>query len=358
MNNNILTCFSSSYFDARGKFIRAANEADLPLNSHLHPSLKGPADNELSIDVVEMIPKGATKLLVITSGLHGIEGYAGSAVQINALNQKVFCNLPQDTGVVLVHCLNPWGMAYYMRTDENNVDNNRNFLTSFEQADLPAQHPLTADAHLAYVAFPHDQKLQERFEREHVKELQAAFTQGQYLNPEGLFYGGREPSWTNVTWHKIIGKYIDAGYGGIIHIDIHTGLGPRGHGELISDHSREHAAFKRAQIIWGKDAITSSADGSAASAFITGTIDFSWPGEVTSICFEFGTIPNVRVVLDALIQANHSFFDGFANTTLRNDAIARMKAAFCPDDPLWLASMINQCDHAFQKAIRGFDKIT
>jgi hypothetical protein len=357
MNNTILNCFSSSYSEAREKLFRAAKAASLPVNSHVHPCLKGPMDAELSIDVIEIIPSGATKLLVVTSGLHGVEGYAGSAVQINALNRKVFSSLPEDTGVVLVHCLNPWGMAYYMRTDENNVDNNRNFLTSFEPADLPVQHALTESAHEAYVAIPHNPELQEQFEREHVKELQAALSQGQYTNPEGIFYGGSEPSWTNTTWHKIIGQYTNTNYRGIIHIDIHTGLGPNGYGELISDSDREQAAFKRAQTIWGEDAVKSSVDGSAASAFTTGTIDFSWPQYVTSICFEFGTIPDVRVVLDALIKANHSYLDGFTNAALRAEAVARMKAAFCPDDPIWLAAVINQCDLVFQKAILGFDKI-
>jgi hypothetical protein len=357
MNNKNINCFNTSYSEARNNLFHAVKEANLLVNSHVHPSLKGPMGTELSIDVIEIIPATATKLLVISSGLHGIEGYAGSAVQINALNQKLFSNLPEDTGIVLVHCLNPWGMAYHMRTDENNVDNNRNFLTSFETDDLPAQHGLTKAAHLAYVANPHDLKLQEQFEKNHKNELQAALTQGQYTNPDGIFYGGIEPSWTNKTWYKIIEKYTDSRYRGIIHIDIHTGLGRRGYGELISDSNPSQAAFKRAQIIWGEDAVTSTADGSSTSAFVTGTIDHSWPEEVTSICIEFGTIPDVREVMNALITANQSFLDGFANESMTANAIAQMKTAFCPEDKIWLESVINQCGLAFQKAILGFDKI-
>jgi len=66
-------------------------------------------------------------MLVLISGTHGIEGFAGSACQAGILHAGI--ELPPDTGLLLVHAINPYGFAWGRRVNEDNVDLNRNFVS-------------------------------------------------------------------------------------------------------------------------------------------------------------------------------------------------------------------------------------
>jgi len=52
-------------------------------------------------------------------------GFARFAVQL--ARSTTFRELPADAALILVHVLNPFGMTYLRRGNENNVDLNRNF---------------------------------------------------------------------------------------------------------------------------------------------------------------------------------------------------------------------------------------
>jgi hypothetical protein len=111
----------------------------------------------------------------------------------------------------LVHTLNPYGFAYLRRTNEDNVDS-ITFLHSGPYQTTPSTpvHPMLvpeewhgpsraeAEVRLAsYVA--------ERGAR----ALQAAVSRGQYSHPDGLFYGGRKPAWSNDVWRTILRRFAE-----------------------------------------------------------------------------------------------------------------------------------------------------
>src|SRR5213592_2819131 len=81
---------------------------------------------EISIDTAWFGTANPHRVLLHSSGLHGVEGFAGSAIQLQLLNSLP--SLPQDAALIVVHVLNPYGMAWLRRFNENNVDLNRNFL--------------------------------------------------------------------------------------------------------------------------------------------------------------------------------------------------------------------------------------
>src|SRR3546814_13333857 len=62
--------------------------------------------------------------LFLVSGTHGQEGFYGSALQIEYLRDL---EIPEGANVVALHALNPWGFSYLSRTDDQNIDVNRNF---------------------------------------------------------------------------------------------------------------------------------------------------------------------------------------------------------------------------------------
>jgi hypothetical protein len=56
---------------------------------------------------------------------------------------------------------------------------------------------------------------------------------GQHAHPDGLFYGGPAPSWSNRTLHQIIQKHV-AHADVAMCFDLHTGAGEYGHPMLLT----------------------------------------------------------------------------------------------------------------------------
>ena len=69
----------------------------------------------------------AKRTLVLSSGTHGVEGFAGSGIQTGLLNGGIGSRLPKGVNLLMIHGVNPFGMAHHRRTNEDNVDLNRNF---------------------------------------------------------------------------------------------------------------------------------------------------------------------------------------------------------------------------------------
>ena len=119
--------YSADYFAARERFLAAC--AQLGLEHHaLTVHAPSPRPEPLTIDVAIA---GATKpstAIVLSSGVHGVEGLFGSALQLAFLERLASWQPPAGAAVVLIHAVNPFGFAWLRRFNENNVDLNRNFL--------------------------------------------------------------------------------------------------------------------------------------------------------------------------------------------------------------------------------------
>ena len=76
--------FAASYAQARAQFVGAAAVAGLALHPQVHP-LCGPNGETLALDVLRDGPLDAPRLLIVSSGCHGVEGLCGSGVQVFAL---------------------------------------------------------------------------------------------------------------------------------------------------------------------------------------------------------------------------------------------------------------------------------
>jgi hypothetical protein len=123
-----LPLFSADYFEARAKFLAAAKTRDLAVSSHLNPHARGPKGEDLFVDVATWGPADARAGLLVISGVHGVEGYAGSACQIGWLKSGGNANWPAGLKLVMIHALNPYGFAWNRRVTEDNADLNRNFV--------------------------------------------------------------------------------------------------------------------------------------------------------------------------------------------------------------------------------------
>lgn len=119
--------FSDTYVEARQTFRRLAKARGARLDAITIPG-EGREGEPLTVDWAVIGDRSASRALLSISGVHGAEGYAGSAAQCAFLDALDPRDLPSDYSIVLVHGLNPWGMSHRFRVDADNLDRSRNFV--------------------------------------------------------------------------------------------------------------------------------------------------------------------------------------------------------------------------------------
>ncbi len=351
--------FSPSYAKARVKFLEAAATAGTRIESFNHP-LPGKDGEQLAMDVALDGEAGSERLLIVSSACHGVEGYCGSGVQVFALHDAEWRARARAAGVAVlyVHALNPWGFSHGRRVTQENVDLNRNF-HDFGQPlpDNPAYrqvHPL-----LLPETWPPDeanrQAVQAFIARHGVAAWQAAISGGQHEFADGLFFGGRAPTWSNQTLRRVLAQHA-ARARRVAWIDLHTGLGPSGVGERIWAGRDSAADVARARRWWGEH-ITSIYDGSSTSPLLTGLMweaihDAAPQAEYTGIALEYGTEP-ITEVLDALRGDHWLARHPEAPPLLAAEIKARMLRAFYTDTDAWKGQVISQARQALFQAADG-----
>ena len=291
--------FSSSYRQARQRFLEGAHAVGATVAAHRHP-LRGAEGEEIATDTALVGRADAAKLLIVSSGTHGPEGFSGSACQLALLGDDLLKRATErDTAVLLVHAVNPYGFSHLTRTNEDNIDLNRNF------NDFSRPYPVNEvyeQLHAALV--PQNWPPTESDEAALAAAMAAVagrsdpgVSSGQALHPDGLFYAGTAPAWSNRTIRSILQAH-GATRRHIAWIDVHTGLGPYGHGEKIfGRHSPETTA--RARAWWGSDLIASVQPESVSprtTGHITAVAAQECPqAAITPMTLEYGTLPSVQV---------------------------------------------------------------
>lgn len=348
--------FSADYREARSRFRAAARAAGAELSCFACPA-PGPDGQDLFTDIARIGPAGARKVLVVMSGTHGIEGFAGSAIQTGLLRRHISAHLPPDAALLLIHALNPFGFAHLRRVNEDNVDLNRNFRDfSIPLATNEGYDQLADVIAPAFLGWRSELVLSWRIAAYRLRHgqaaLQKAVTCGQYKHAQGLFYGGVRPAWSNQTLRTILAGQLAAA-GEVAVVDLHTGLGPRGYGEIIVGDPPGTPAFVRAKRWWG-DRVRSTVTGDSVSAHLSGTVRNAFaealPGvELTSAGLEFGTLP-AMAVFRALRAENwlHFHVDGRGAQRIRDN----FRRAFDPDDNLWRAQVTGQGQEVVLNALR------
>ncbi|MDZ5455441.1 M14 family metallopeptidase [Azohydromonas lata] len=355
------TCFSHKYSEAREKFLAAADAAGLDAHAEIHPLL-GQDGETLALDVARCGPISADKLLLVSSGCHGVEGYAGSAVQISLLRDANFLEQAQQAGVAVLflHALNPWGMSWMRRTTQENVDLNRNF-QDFNHP-LPANpgydelHPLLVPS--TWPPSPeNEQKLQAVLAQRGMAVLQQIVSSGQYSEPEGLFYGGHAPTWSQQALRHVLRDHArrcsKLGW-----VDLHSGLGATGQAEIIfSGDGSDPAQVERARAWW--PTLKTMHEHTSSSAVISGAmwsvIGQECPqAEFTGMGFEFGTVPPLHIL--QAMRADQ-WLENHPEKPLRTPLAQGIRKAlfgvFFVDTMEWKKGLIEQGLATTQAGLRG-----
>lgn len=353
--------FSATYAEARARFLKAAEAAGASIQSETHP-LKGPDGEALAIDIARMGPKGASKLLAMTSGTHGIEGYTGSAIQTRLMEDGIATRLPADTEVVFIHAVNPWGFAHGRRVNEDNVDLNRNFLTPPfpENPGYEALHALMLPETWTAETRQKSQAGMLAYAEKHgFDKLVEALSVGQYVHADGLFYGGTAPVWSNRVMRRLFDElFLDRK--AVAFIDIHTGLGERGAGELLCTLPMSHPAYKQA-VEWLGEDVRSTSDGSSVSADVQGPMKNALierlegprgPEKLMAISIEYGTVPSLEVAA-ALRADNWLYAKGDPKSPQGREIAKALRGVFLIEEDDWAEQVQEQADRHVANTLKG-----
>jgi hypothetical protein len=284
--------FSADYHEARDKFLTAAQSAGATPQQYGCPAT-GPRGESLFTDVAWLGDRKASKVLVTISATHGVEGFCGSGFQVDWLRSDRAATLPADTAVLFIHAINPFGFAWIRRVNEDGVDLNRNYLQPGKPLPVNAAYdemahalvPASLDGEAAAAA---DAFLGER--RKAMGELAffRAVASGQYSDPQGVFYGGSGPTWSNATLHKIMATYL-ADATDVAVIDFHTGLGPFGYGDIITDYEPGSEGSARVRQFWG-DSVSETRKGQALPLVLDGPTHHAFARGLSDKRVTFGTL--------------------------------------------------------------------
>jgi predicted deacylase len=336
---------ASTYAEERATLVGLLEQGGATLEHHPHP-LRGPDGGSIGVDVGRFGPGvgDAHTVVLIASGTHGVEGHTGSALQALLVREGLATSLPHGVAVVVVHAVNPYGMAWDRRVDADNIDVNRNFV------DFDAPLPTNPGyAHVAAALNPTGPDLDladpgwttELFAYAETAGWPALFhavSGGQYAEPDGLQFGGRAPSWSRTTLEAVWRRHL-AGAAKAVNLDLHTGLGPFAALTVFQTANADEPAAALAAS-WFPSMLRADRTSDAEQAVQIGVLgpglDATVPDVevVAPLVLEFGTADEVTVV-GAMRADNWLHRHGDPRSSHGDEIRARMRAAFAPDDEAW-----------------------
>ena len=349
----------ADYLASRAGFIERAKRLGVTPLQFLHETEDDGVT--LTTDVVYLGPADADTVVVITSGTHGVEGYAGAACQFRFMERYRDHFAYNSIAWLLVHAVNPWGYFHDRRVTRENVDLNRNFvdfpIAARGACEYARYHELlvTRFRPLPHGLWNEIRLLSNALTPSRRRQLQAAITSGQHTFADGLFYGGTAPTTSRMLWEEIVRTFVAWRRRAVL-LDIHTGLGKHGTSELISYLPASSPAFRKMND-WFGGTLKSMASGESVSAAVEGTLtagfDRMASGESCAIGLEFGTCAPLKV-LNAMRE--DQWYRNNATSLSQADrerARRRMKEAFIGSDQAWCDSIITGFEDTIVQLARG-----
>ena len=299
--------FYTSYDEIRAHLL---DRVDSLVNSGItveHSSYAIDESDDLYIDKVYLPSSGErTNLILLTTGVHGMEGYIGS-VMLDVFFEEIYPTLDtENTGILIVANVNPYGMKYKRRYNENNVDLNRNFIEDWDSFDLASNtvYPevvnfLQPEGKMGN-AFWHEVGFYLSLAREAIVSgadtVSDALLTGQYEYSNGVYYGGTGDEKSTAYLKGVFRECLNSEYENIVYVDIHSGYGPR-YNMIIFNSAQDKTTEAEAREMYGYDYIVAvdSEDfypttGDTNDYFYRLKNSMESDKELYSTCFEFGTL--------------------------------------------------------------------
>jgi hypothetical protein len=368
--------YSPDFITAKERFLEAAAVCKGKVASY---QIGG--DPSCTIDVAILGDHQAKQSVVVSSGLHGVEGFFGSAVQLAWLRH--FASSALSSRLVMIHAINPVGFATCRRWNEANVDLNRNFLFANESYEGTPPSYAELDALLNPPSPPRRwepfvAKAAWQILRRGMPVLKQAIAGGQYDFPDGCFYGGSEPCAST----RVIQEHYSAWVGetnNVVHLDLHTGLGRRGAYKLLleepsPDNTGASSAYGWYVRAFGQDRVEVSTQDAEAqakrTAYATKGSMGRWlheqhrqhglrrqQGENRGRRFrfavvEFGTYAPLRVLSALRFENQAHHYAGPDSIAMRRSKDALIEC-FCPSSSRWRNAVTPAGVEVIEQAIQA-----
>lgn len=370
-----LAYFRETYADCRSRFIQAARKMKQKFKNVIVSAIpvESRTDKDLTIDYC-YIPaqKNPKRLLILTSAVHGVEGYTGSAIQQMFLTELVKEKDLDEMGLLLVHGVNPYGFKNKRRVSENNVDVNRNcsadrrlyetvnkgyqdlngFLNQTEPVDLTSFGNVFFQLNAIYKIVKYG-----------MPSLRQAVLQGQYQYEKGVYFGGRQLEPMVAAISDLV-RETARPYRMIFTIDLHTGYGANGTMHLFPDplknpdkKAKIEAIFSGTRIDWGD-----------TDDFYTVTGSFAtYLGQILpdkyylTMTFEFGTMDTqttmgvIKALHNVMIE-NQGVQYGYKSPKDETGVKERYLEGYYPSSQAWRSKAIHDARKQLIQAVEKFNQ--
>lgn len=369
---DVLALFPDTYGASRERFRQnlMAIQKQWPQAELSHHRL--PGDEDLTIDWIRSSAlEKNEKVLIFTTAEHGIEGYVGSAMLQRFIENDLPRLDPRTTGLLLVHAINPWGMKHHRRVNADNIDLNRTFLWDqpFDPAFNPEYDFLIASIdptgpvqNLARDKLGFYYHLSRRAISKGLPWLKHHLLLGQYRYPRGLYYGGQEyPEETR----KLMELYRQAfqEYDQILHLDMHTGYGPRYQMSLVNSALEPTTSQEFVQKFDYPLVVAANREEFYAIRgdmidYVYALRDAEFPGKkLYATSFEFGTLgQGLRGQIGsprAMVLENRLHWQGAANEKLAKQVKRDFEELFHPSANDWRRKAVSDADRAFTGILKA-----
>lgn len=361
--------YSSSYHEARQRFLTATADADI----HCSDTIV----DDLTIDTAIYEAPDPHTVLVIVSGTHGVEGYSGSAVQLHFLD-RFRSRLNDRTTLVLIHALNPYGFAHDTRVNHHRVDLNRTFCDRPEACTTGNASIDAAFDTLYPLLTPKRPRGNERVEslrfyanivptvlRSKITgtygALKNAIAGGQYRYPDAPFYGGKGDEPEVAIFHRILSR-ISEGYERLLLLDCHTGLGRRGEAVYVSANPPDSDPFRQLQKVEPAfssivaDDIGDKEAYDASGTLIQYALRHSRAKSSSVFAIDIGTIPALpllkRIVAENQVHHHPETPEPIARK-VRHD----FREGFYPSETKWRDDTLKIYHDFLEKLLKSFQLI-
>jgi len=364
--------FPESYEASRARFFRDVERVRAKWTStrlETHPLKNFP---ELSIDWLWAEPRKKENLVMVSTAEHGIEGYVGSRMLKLFMDEFAPRINPENTGLLLLHAINPWGMKYHYRVNANHVDLNRNFvfegnydpginpdfdlLSNFLNPQRPVR-TLRAEAILFLAKVVRNMIYPGR------ARVQSASLLGQHRNSQGIYFGGRQVQEETAVLMRLYRTAL-AEYQNFIQMDMHTGYGPRYQMTVIvppldptpSAEATQKFNYPLVQKIDASEFYAISGD---MGEYVYRLRDAEFPGKVVFACgFEFGTfgdaLPALIRSLRITILENQLRHHGALNPQAEEQVRTEYQELFLPAEAEWREKALADCSQAFHGILSAY----
>jgi len=379
-----LTYYPSDYMDARSRFLQAVRGFGAGVESgQWH--IPGSRDDDLYTDYAYFpaLERGRPRrLFVISSGVHGLEAYAGSAIQQMFLTEILGGLERRDTAVLMVHVMNPFGFKHHRRSTEKHVNLNRNCSLGSDLYNIrnpkslelsrrfvPAR-PVNADTSFLV----QNMRLQGKtvfFSDIRMDDFIKNVGMGQYELTEGFEFGGFEPEPQVLHLTKKLQELMPE-FDDIVLFDLHTGLGERARLHLLTGDVEGcvhpdlfNELFSPIEDRQVYDYTPAEAEGFYKTYGALNNLfpEIAGPNQrVCALTLEFGTLghswEDLIDSLDRWLVEHQGCHYGFENKEIENRVLKRYLEKFYPSDPVWKPTVMSISREFFKRVMTRVTKNT